>query len=299
MTEAADDEETQRRGMVGIFYFSMARNIAQEILRREPNVTECVPIKMVGLHFCTLPKDPLMQIVKALMMLVVGRNNRLRIRVHEGTATEVQYSLLSFGLPTQSLPVTYEGELKTAGHLKWIQRRQSRDKAYFEACRLGQVFSFYGVDLPAPRDVLLGRGKTVQEHFGNVYLRSIEVASLSEKYTNSAKSDKNSVGMEVVKATKEAGGKFLKRSNDRGGEQDSHHGWWREVDDTEALDRVCKTFRATIAAVGKAHSKEAREPPRDASTLGEQNDVKRPRIESCCLSGSPQPDEGGWSLRCS
>jgi hypothetical protein len=299
MTEAAEDEETQLRGMVAIFYYSMARKVGQDLLRREPNVPELVPIKLVGLHFCTLPNDPVMQIVKALMMLTIGRSNRLKVRMHEGSSTEVQYSLLSFGLPTPFLPVTYEGELKITGHLKWVQRRQNRDKAYFEACRLGRPFSFDGVDLPAPRDILLGRGKSLQEHFGNVHLRSVAVTSLMDKYTTAAKSDKNSVGMEVVNSTKGAGGRFLKRSNERGGEQDSHNGWWREVDDAEALDKVCKTFRATkihLKEAREARLKEAREARREREDSA-QRDVKRPRIESSCVGGSSEPDQGGWSLR--
>lgn len=288
----------------------MARNIAQGILRRDPNLAEGLPVKMMGLHICTKPHDPLMKIVKALIMLAIGKSNRLKVRVHEGSATEVQYGLLSFGLPTKSLPVTYEGELKVSSHLKWIQRRHFRDKAYYEACRLGQEFSFNGVDLPWPRDVLLGRGKTVQEHFGNAYLRSIAVAPLIEKYKNAVKSDKNSVGMEVVKSTKDEGGRFLKRYNDGGGE---HNGWWREVDDSEALDKVCKTFRAVIVAIGKAQEKDAREPPSSRGARLPEDLRKRSRTtteQSCCSSGgggssrTPQEeddddeeqDDGGWSL---
>lgn len=73
-----------------------------------------------------------------------------------------------------------------------------------------------------------------------------------DQYKNAAKNDKNGVAMEVVRATKKAGGRFLKRSNS-GGELGSHNGWWKEVDDAEALDRVCKAFRSTIAALGRDH----------------------------------------------
>lgn len=163
----AEDEENQRLGLVALFYYSLGVKVAQDLHQRAPSLLDCVPLKMVGFHFCTEPNDPTMLVVKAIMMLVFGKKNRVKVRIHEGSHTEVQYSLMSFGLPVHSLPVTYEGELKTVTHSKWILRRQAKDVAYFDHCGLQATgapdeFNFDGVDLPAQRDVLLGRGKTLQ-----------------------------------------------------------------------------------------------------------------------------------------
>lgn len=263
---AAEDEETQRSGLCTIFYFSTAMRLAYELHEREPDMLQFIPLQIKGIHFCS--NDPGMKIVKALFLLAFGKQHRAKVRFHEGTHTEVQYGLMAFGIPIEALPVTYEGELKTNNHLKWISRRHIKEGAVSHS---SDESSFRGVDLPGPRDVLLGRGKTVQDHCGNFWLRNV-MEPYVEVYKKTAKLEKNTLAMQVVIQIKKSGGRFLKRP--------SEHGWWVEVDDEMAREKVSMIFRATIASMGRDHSDKR---------FMETSSGKRPRINPdkicSCIDG--------------
>lgn len=225
---AAEDEETQKRGLIGMLYFTNALSLIQRLNeRRGPRLFDWLPIKVAGVHFCY--NDPRFRILQALLLLMMGKERRARVRMHEGTHTECQYNLMTFGIPVNCFPVGYEGELKTAAHLKWFGRRVVKETA------LQSVGIFEGIDLPCNGDVLLGRGKTFQEHSGNVALRSL-IADYMPEYKSAPKKEKGNVAWKVMMAKKMQGGRFLKRQP---------NGWWVEVSDEIARDKVSMTYRTS------------------------------------------------------
>ena len=91
---AAEDEETQKRGLIGILYFTNALPFAQKLYdRSEPRIFDWLPIKLVGAHFCSCHSDARFRIIHALLLLVMGRERRVRLRMHEGTSLR---SILDF-----------------------------------------------------------------------------------------------------------------------------------------------------------------------------------------------------------
>jgi hypothetical protein len=152
-----------------------------------------------------------------------------------GTLTENIYKLLTFGIPVDVLPVAYDGALKVSNHLKWVSRRQTKDS---DLCLMG---FFHGIDMPRRDDVLLGRGKTIQEHPGNVYMRSL-VDSYLDISKKAFTGEKNVLAPQIVAAMKRCRCRFLKKKKD---------GWWVEVSDNEAIVRVLRTFRAAQTAILK------------------------------------------------
>ena len=112
---------------------------------------------------------------------------------------------MTFGVPVSHFPVGNDkGELKTAAHSKWLSRRSVKEAT------LQSTGTFEGIDLPCSRDVLLGRGKTMQDHSGNVMLRDL-INELMPEYRRTPKKEKGNVSWKVVMATKKFGGRFLKR----------------------------------------------------------------------------------------
>jgi hypothetical protein len=97
------------------------------------------------------------------------------------------------------------------------------------------VGKFDGIDLPHLHDVLLGRGKTVQEHSGNVILRRL-IADNMHEYRTVPKKEKSHVTWKVMQAVKMLGGRFLKRQP---------NGWWVEVSDEIARDKISMTYRTS------------------------------------------------------
>ena len=137
---------------------------------------------------------------------------------------------MTFGMPIQSLPVTYDDELKTTAHLQWLARRKIKETA----SRMGEPFE--GIDTPSPNDVLLGRGKTNQEHSGNILLRNIITEYIPE-YRLTPRPEKWRIPLKVVLRIKQGGGRFLKR--------DMEYGWWFNVSDEAAREKIAMSFRTS------------------------------------------------------
>jgi hypothetical protein len=84
---AAEDEETQIRGMVAIGYFmdKAATEFNPSLLAQIPAILEWVPIRTSGLHLCF--DDPRLVLFKSFLKLSIGRARRARMRVHYGTSS--------------------------------------------------------------------------------------------------------------------------------------------------------------------------------------------------------------------
>jgi hypothetical protein len=92
----------------------------------------------------------------------------------------------------------------------------------------------YVIDDPLPNDVLLGRGKPIQERPGNVRFRDM-LDNHMDKYERQGKmGGKNKVSAYIVQMVKEEGGRFLKKLKDGG---------WVEVDEATARAKVSHAFR--------------------------------------------------------
>ena len=96
------------------------------------------------------------------------------------------------------------------------------------------------VDHPGPNDVLLGKGKSFQNHEGNVVFRAI-VDQWRPKYDAAPrKSDKSWITNAILKVVQnEKGGRFLDRFKGLDGGVG-----WLEVDDKRAKEKVALCFRS-------------------------------------------------------
>lgn len=185
---AVEEEETQKRGMVGLFYFVGATSFMFDRKFVQVNnllsgLLNCLPCKLTAMHICF--NDPRLRMIKALIMLTMGRDRRVRLRVHigacvrhrecldlksclclivvsffrlfAGTHMECQYSLMTFGMPVPFIPVTDAGDVKATNHMKWIAKRKIKESF------LKRAQPFEGINLPSNNDVLVGRGKPIGE----------------------------------------------------------------------------------------------------------------------------------------
>eukprot|EP00537_Pseudo-nitzschia_pungens_P005530 CAMPEP_0172366190 /NCGR_PEP_ID=MMETSP1060-20121228/14061_1 /TAXON_ID=37318 /ORGANISM="Pseudo-nitzschia pungens, Strain cf. cingulata" /LENGTH=679 /DNA_ID=CAMNT_0013089933 /DNA_START=111 /DNA_END=2150 /DNA_ORIENTATION=+ len=127
----SEDIETQRRGV--IFVFSTSEEALP--LLQHPNdkmeytmYREGSPVRRSCTHFCLPENNPKMKVVRAIMMLAMPREERIRIRIHmDGLTVETQYKLMTFGIPVSELPITSTGGIKTKHHLQWIRTRKALD----------------------------------------------------------------------------------------------------------------------------------------------------------------------------
>jgi hypothetical protein len=94
---------------------------------------------------------------------------------------------------------------------------------------------------PAPNDVLFGRGKTINDHPGNVILHRLAEERM-HIYEMGSKWDKTVITSEIMAIIKEGGGRFLKTEG----------GSWVEVDDNVAREKVSHAFRSRRRIIAKA-----------------------------------------------
>ena len=82
MFAMAEDEETQKRGAVGVFYFSTTLEFARELQQRKAKLLQWIPLRYGGAHVCS--NDVRLLALKAFLMLAIGQRPRARLRIHEG-----------------------------------------------------------------------------------------------------------------------------------------------------------------------------------------------------------------------
>ena len=230
----SDDEETQKKGYVHIFY-TIDADEHSDLTRRKLVVSaakliHCLPIRLACFHYCHNCNDP-SKLVDFIPLIATSSKPeyQVRIRLHEGTHTGCQYKLMSFGIPMNVFPVSLTGKLKTASHLKWIERRKQKE-LYMKQHSL----PIGAVDIPSRNDVILGRGRPFNIHPGNRLLHEI-VESHFEEYDSAERNEKTRLAKSIVATINRDSGRFLK--------QHEESGMWVEVSETEARQKVNHSFR--------------------------------------------------------
>jgi hypothetical protein len=87
---------------------------------------------------------------------------------------------MTFGIPVKGFPLTHDGEILLENHKELLNRRRNLDEKRTD---LGRII------LPGPYDVLFGRGKSFQEHPGNMRYRQL-IESHMEMYEAANKIEK-------------------------------------------------------------------------------------------------------------
>jgi hypothetical protein len=136
---------------------------------------------------------------------------------------------MCYGIPHHLLPLTSDHKLKNKNHLDYLAMRMIADDvmAGSKACNRINM-----IDLPSNNDVLLGKGKPIQEYRGNQKL-SLLVDTFVEEYDKKSKLEKTAMAAEIVQKVKEYNGRFLTKDS----------GIWIEVSDDLARDKVSHMFR--------------------------------------------------------
>jgi hypothetical protein len=246
----AEDEANQINGVVSVLYSlgeekpetNMTSQIRFSTLENTM-LTFCMPLRYEAAHICSPPSG--IHFTLNWVFKAAGAFQRARFRAHFGSHMEIEYGLLSFGVPSHLLPFTTEGQLKTGNHKKWIQRRIIMDH---EISR-GNVFT--GIELPRSNDVLLGKGRPIQNCPGNRRLIELAERYLDEYDQASSNGRRPDVARKIIHEflypslygqledrmdnTRGKRGRFLQRREDH-----LNSGWWEEVTDEQIM--IVKAF---------------------------------------------------------
>ena len=118
---------------------------------------------------------------------------------------------------------------------------------------------------PGKMDVILGRGKTMHQHPGNVRFRNI-LEMHKEEYEAAGKYAKTAIAEKILRIIRDSGGRFLQPSTGASGDDSVGGGSaskkkgksskstiaWEEIDHLSARNKVSFTYR-TMRASAKKH----------------------------------------------
>jgi hypothetical protein len=181
-----------------------------------------------------------------------------------GSPMEIMYKLQTFGISPDQIPINSNtGKVKNQFHLKWLNMRQAMEeaRASLESGLSSSVFN--GIECPSHQDVLLGRGRPIVNHRGNVAMRQRVEARLARFSAATDKDEKTAIVWEVVLETYQCNGRFLK-------EDPGKYGWWEEVDQEVAKAKVGVYFRdlkCTNKATATATTASSSTPPTPGSIV--------------------------------
>jgi len=92
---------------------------------------QCMPSRYIAIHLC-LPDTPFYKIIKSTIVLLMGKEHRKRVRIHFGSNMECRYSLATFGMPANRLPMALDFNTtlrkdNITYHTKWIRMQREKE----------------------------------------------------------------------------------------------------------------------------------------------------------------------------
>jgi hypothetical protein len=124
MSNVEDDEEAQKRGVVGGAYcVGGGVNINPQLVRKKANLRNALPIRTICAQVCY--DDQLLYPFFSLAAFLMGTHTRMRFRAHYGSHEECLCRLSSFGIPISALPVSSRGEFNLENHRTFMAMRRA------------------------------------------------------------------------------------------------------------------------------------------------------------------------------
>jgi hypothetical protein len=200
-------------------------------IREHQNAMDGYPVRISAIHLC-FPDTPMSRIIRAAIVLSGKGEHYMRFQMHLGGMhlPEIQYQLMTYGIPTQEIPATSSGVIKTKNHSQWINSRKALEEMRESVASRDVVIH------PGNDDVLFSQGGSKTRHYGNVKFRSV-LQKYMEEYQSVGK-DKailKAVRNKVIKHVEAAGGSFLML--------DKKMNWWVPISDPVDLDdKIASSF---------------------------------------------------------
>jgi len=233
-----------------------------------------IPMRFSAMHHCLKTGKGNLALNNALIgmsMNIFPKAARVRARLHYGSDMELCYQLRSHGFSIDTCPVDTSGNIRLDIINKWFYDHKmmtegtapeclgdQSDRSSSEAETVGSAVasapkaepmkvvskpsghnrtSSPGPTpvVPSRHDVLLGRGRTIQSHQGNVFFRDF-VKQYRDDYDRAPRNKRRKITTDLVYALKAKGIRFL---------QQTDNGDWIESSFAEAEKKIGQVFRNT------------------------------------------------------
>jgi len=261
---ASEDVETQRNGVVIIFWPGSDKNITIPRSKHRSLVRKIfngIPTRCASFHFC-FPNTPFFHIMRSILALTLTpMRERTRVKLHMGERVEVQYELMGYGIPIELLPTTETGRLKTKNCTQWIKARKLLEgytttttttttnttttstnnvnrtqKQQQDDNDNDTTTVVIRIDCPGVNDVIFrSAGKSCMNNPGNVVFRGY-FEMYHDEHVVSNQTTKKNIIWSIVEEIERRDGKFLN--------WEKEGGWWTPIHDrNEIRSKVAISFR--------------------------------------------------------
>jgi hypothetical protein len=176
----------------------------------------------------------------------------------KGTHLESQYALMTFGIPKVVIPIDADGIVSTQNNNDWLAMRVNQEEIEDE--------TFKRIIVPGPFDVLMGRGKKIEENPGNLRLRHL-IEVNGPRYDEASKFEKTVVAEAIMAMIRDIGGRFLKQGE----------AGWMEVADDTARDKISHSFRNQRSRETSRLRRQCKHMPNSAPFSSTSGQLKRLR----------------------
>eukprot|EP00531_Pseudo-nitzschia_arenysensis_P004538 CAMPEP_0116145480 /NCGR_PEP_ID=MMETSP0329-20121206/16616_1 /TAXON_ID=697910 /ORGANISM="Pseudo-nitzschia arenysensis, Strain B593" /LENGTH=503 /DNA_ID=CAMNT_0003641089 /DNA_START=98 /DNA_END=1605 /DNA_ORIENTATION=- len=221
---ASDDVETQQKGITTIIWpgtktpkDDQVGNLKFDRILFLKRVFEFLPVRTCSMHF-SFPSTPFFQVIRTLFMLSMPSLIK-RMKFHVGENIERQYSIKSYGVPVELIPLTDTGNIKTTYLKQWMKLR--RIVEVMKMTESGEDNSVSIIECPGSNDVVFRSGTSMSCHPGNVRFRCL-VESKHEIPSIVSQTTQAELAEQLIEEIEARGGRFLKWDN---------RGYWTELTD--------------------------------------------------------------------
>lgn len=221
---ASEDVETQRKGITTIIWpgpktpsRDTASNLKVDRIMFLKRVFECLPVRTCSLHF-GIPDTPFFQLARTLFILSMPQHMQ-RMKFHFGENIERQYSIKSYGVPVELIPLTDTGNIKTTYLKQWMKLRRIIE--VMKMTEGADKNSVSIIECPGSNDVVFRSGTSMSCHPGNVRFRCM-VESKHDTPSIVSQTTQAELAEQLIEEIESRGGRFLKWDN---------RGYWTELKD--------------------------------------------------------------------
>lgn len=251
----AEDLMTQRNGVVSLGFFSAEDNDLLMLDRKGfLRFFAAVPLRWSAFHLC-IPPTPAFTIFKGLILSVIPKEVRRVTRIHSGTNLECEYSLRCFGIPTEGIPRTFTGKMKTKYLAKWMKIRTAMDdyrrmmsqndhNTYY--AKPPSMRAFPGIECPEVNCVLFRLAGLASTHPMNVEFRLYLEEKDGEREQLKTLRQKDDHLHQIIEETARRGLRFLVFDEERY--------WYTEITDYKTLRKHIFQAQRDIVKRAKARA---------------------------------------------
>jgi len=255
------DIDVQRKGVIFVAWFDKSFKISQKPQKLRAKDHQVASVRASAIHCCT-PDTPFYRFRRSIMTMRIASHNRYKLKVHLGESIENRYTLQTYGIPSERIPLTWSGSVKLTYLRQWMRLRQLIEEA---PMLTGNTL----IECPNLNDVLFRQGTSTTSHPGNVTFRGMierRLRELEQEQNEENLALSNAVGSKGKKKSNAAANKANKVVKTRQLVHDiiqeikeqrsgrvlfwNEGGWWDEATDSEQIylkvEYIVREFRLNL-----------------------------------------------------